>query len=362
VNIVNILKKNKKNNIKYFLNSKFYLTLVIIAVNCIFSGCRYAIPENQKSSLTEIKLAVLNVYSTGSIVAADRSTEIDPNVNCFAQAGLKPIITKRSKGPEVVDALLGGSAEVGTLAVTPQALQAVQGNQLVAFSTIQTTDKDIKVIGHKSAGIKSGSSLKGKRIGYVGGTYGEIFLSRYLAKYGLKKSDVSLVSSSPAQLRESFVSNSLDALVLWEPFIQDIFDNPATKKDNIFIDVDRKIYVGKINLLARPEFIQKKPKEAEKLVKALLCGEQLIQKYPDKARQSIEKWLDRKPNTLINVFDKSTFKVDLNKTELLSDLKEESKWALESVFSGKGKIPEDFNPFVNDSIMKSVSSERVQVK
>jgi sulfonate transport system substrate-binding protein len=352
----------KKITAKKILHSRFYLILILIVGNSILSGCRYSAPENQKSSLTEIKLAILNVYSTGLIVAADRSTEIDPNINCFANAGLKPIIIKRSKGPEVVDALLGNSAEVGTLAVTPQALQAVQGNQLVAFSTIQTTDKDIKVIGHRSAGIKSGSSLKGKKVGYVGGTYGEIFLSRYLAKHRLKKSDVSLVTSSPAQLRDLFVSNSLDALVLWEPFIQDILNNPATKKDNIFIDVDRSIYISKINLLARPEFIEKRPKEAEKLVKALLCGEQLIQKYPDKARQSIEKWLDRKPNTLTNVFDKSTFKVNLNKAELLSDLKEESKWALESVFSGKGNIPKDFTPFVNDSIMKAASSERVRVK
>jgi sulfonate transport system substrate-binding protein len=194
--------------------------LTIISLTLLLAGCQGN--NLQKDSLTEIKIAILQVYSTGLMVAADRSDTIDPGTNCFTKAGLKPILIKRSKGPEVVDALLGGSAEVGTLAVTPQALQAVQGNQLVAFSTIQTADKDIKVIGHRSSGINGGSSLKGKKVGYVGGTYGEIFLSRYLTKHGLNKSNVSLVSAPPAQLRDLFTSKNLDAIVLWEPFIQDI--------------------------------------------------------------------------------------------------------------------------------------------
>jgi ABC-type nitrate/sulfonate/bicarbonate transport system substrate-binding protein len=353
----------KNTNSQQYYSWRFKnISLVLVLLSFILSGCRNPDPKKGDAPLTEIKLAVLQVYSAGLLITADRSSEIDGNVNCFAEAGLKPIIIKRSKGPEVVDALLGGAAEVGTLAVTPQAMQAVQGNQLVAFTTIQTADKDIKVIGHRSFGIKSGSSLKGKKVGYVGGTYGEIFLSRYLTKHGLKKSDVLLTSAPPAQLRDLLISKSLDAVVLWEPFIQDILRNPTVKEDDFFLDVDSTIYKGKINLLAKPDFFQKRPEDAKKLVKALTCGEKLIQKYPDKAQASIEKWLDRQPGTLNKVFNKETFKVELNIPELLSDLKEESKWALESVFSGKGAIPKDFAPFIYSPAVKSNNLEKVPTK
>ena len=249
---------------------------------------------------------------------------------------------------------------MGTLAITPQAFQTLQGTKLVVFATIQTADKDIKVIGHRAAGINSGSSLKGKRIGYVGGTYGEIFLSRYLIKHGLQKSDVSLTSAPPAQLRDLFISKSLDALILWEPFIQDILRDPAIKKDEVFLDVNPTIYTSRINLLARPEVLQKRRKEAEKLVQALLCGEKLLRQYPDRAQGSIEKWLDRKPGALNNVFDEKTFRIELNVAALLSDLKEETKWAQGAVFNGKGTIPKDFSPYVDPSIMEAVAPERVK--
>jgi sulfonate transport system substrate-binding protein len=297
---------------------------------------------------------------TGLLVAADRSTKIDENTDCFAQADLNTVIVKRSKGPEVVDALLGGSVEVGTLAITPQAFQALQGNRLVVFATIQTADKDIKVIGHSAAGITHGSSLKGKRIGYVGGTYGEIFLSRYLLKHGIKKNDASLTSAPPAQLRDLFISRSLDAIILWEPFIQDILRDPAIKKNEVFLDVDPTVYTGRINLVARPESLRMKRKEAEKLVKALICGETLLRKNPHRAQESIERWLDRKPGTLNNVFDEGSFRIELNMPALLSDLREEIKWAKDAVFNGKGTTPKDLSPFVDPSIMEAVAPNRVK--
>lgn len=336
-----------------------YCWTVFTVIAFLLSSCT-STKQGEKESLTEVKLAIFQLYASGVVIAADQSTQIDPNVNCFAEVGLKPTIIKRSKGPEIVDALVGGSAEIGTLAITPQALQALQGNKLTVFATTQTTHKDIKVVGHRSSEVISGLSLKGKRVGYVGGTFGEIFLSRYLNKYKLKRSEIVLTSAGPAQLRDLFISKSLDAIVIWEPFIQDILRDEAVKKDDIFIDVDRTLYNARMNLLARPEVLQNKKKEAEKLVKALICGEQLIHKYPEKVQLAVEKWLDRKPDTLANVFDDKTFHMELNSPALLKDLKNESEWAQASVFKGKGVIPSDFSGFVDSSIMEAVAPDRVK--
>lgn len=249
---------------------------------------------------------------------------------------------------------------MGTLAITPQVLQALQGKTLAVFATIQTTDQDIKVVGHRSAGIDSGASLKGKRVGYVGGTFGEIFLSRYLDKHGLSESDVSLTSAGPPQLRDLFLSKSLDAIIIWEPIIQDILKDPAANPDEIFLDVDTSLYIARMNLVASPETLQEKPEEAKKMVQAMLCGEKLIQENPEKAREVLEQWLDRSPGTLENVFDENTFRVELNVPALISDLEAEAQWAKEAVFKGQTTIPNDFSPYVDASIMESVAPERVK--
>ena len=316
------------------------------------------IPKENKD--LKVNLACFNLYTSAPIVAADLSDKIVPSKNYFAEAGINPTIIKRSKGPEIVDALVGGSADFGTLAITPQVFQLLQGSEFVIFATIQTTNHDIKVVGYRSAGVNDGASLKGKRIGFVGGTFGEIFLDRYLEKYGISRNDVSLTSGAPAQLRDLFLSKTLDAIIIWEPIIQDILADPAINKADIMVDVDPSIYTGRINLVARPAVLKAKAEEARRLVQSMIAAEGLIQDHPDKVRHYLEEWLDRKPDTLIDVFDKNTFKVELDVPNLTRDLQMEAKWAQKTIFHGKAKIPKDFSNYVDTSIMNAVAHDRIK--
>lgn len=305
-------------------------------------------------------LAVFNLYVSAVVVAADQSERIGARTDCFADAGLAPTVIKASKGPEIVDALIGGSADFGTLAVTPVVFQALQGSDLVIFATIQTTDRDIKVVGRRSAGIDSGPSLRGKRVGYVGGTFGEIYLNRYLEKHGLKREDISLTSAGPAQLRDLFLGEQVEAVVIWEPVVQDILADPQVDASDVFIDVDRTLYTGRINLVARPQVLKEKRADAEKLVRALLCGERLIKERPAEVREALESWLQRPEGTLSEVFDASTFVVELDIPGLVSGLEEEAEWAQEAVFNGRAEMPADFRRLVDPSILEAVAPDRVK--
>lgn len=329
--------------------------LVCLVAVLASAGCG----RQEPGQLLKANLVVFQLYHSATIVAADQSTHVNPRLDCFSDAGLEPTIIKRSKGPEIVDALVSGSADFGTLANTPLVFQALQGSDFVIFATIHSSDHDIKVVGHKSSGVRSGASLRGKRLGYVGGTFGEIFLNRYLKKHGLDMSDISLISAGPAQLRDLFLSRSLDAIVIWEPIIQDILNDPATDGEEIFVDVDRSIYTGRIHLVARPQTLQEKRKEAESLVKALICGEELTREHPNRVRDLLEEWLDRKPGTLSEVFVPADFHVELAPSLLLGELKSEANWANEAVFAGKAQIPDDFSRLVDTSVIETVAPERI---
>jgi len=353
--MLNLNMRNKK------IMSNFWasLCIMVLLVFIISTSCTKK-SEQTISEKPTARLAAFQLYVSGLVVAADQSVKIIPDTDCFADANLDCTIIKRSKGPEVVDALVGGSADFGTLANTPVVLQALQKSDLVIFATIQTTDHDIKVVGHSTQGVDSGSSLKGKRIGFVGGTIGEIFLNRYFSKHGIDKSEVTLTSAGPAQLRDLFLSKSLDAIIIWEPIIQDILKDKSVDRNEIFLDVDRSLYVLRMHLVARPQVLKEKREAAQNLVRALICGENLVKKYPDKARQLLELWLDRQPGTLVNVFEEETFRVGLDVPKLLVELKQEAEWAQEAVFSGKAVMPDDFSRYIDPTILESIDPNRVK--
>jgi NitT/TauT family transport system substrate-binding protein len=351
------MQRSARNMRRGFKSSIFLfplLTLMILVQT--ITGCAR---KNDLKNLPKANFVVFQLFYSATIVAADQSKQIDTNIDCFSAAGLNPVIIKRSKGPEIVDALIGGSADFGTLANTPLVFQALQGTDIAIFATIHSSDHDIKVIGHKSAGITSGASLRKKRVGYVGGTFGEIFLNRYLAKHGLGRGDISLTSAGPAQLRDLFLSKSLDVIIVWEPLIQDIMSDPAIAKNEIFFDIDRSIYTGRIHLVAKPQTLRQKRKEAESLVKALICGEELTQNNPDKVRKLLEAWLERDPDTLKEVFTPGDFHIELNVPILTKELESEAEWARDAIFSGKTQIPSDFSKYINTSILEAVAPDRL---
>ena len=340
------------------MKKKTILIAILVALIVLpITGCRKA--DDNDESKYQADLVAFQLYMSGLVVAADQSSEIQNDMDIFKEVGLKCNIIKRSKGPEVVDALIGGSADFGTLANTPVVLQALQGGHLSIFATIQTTDHDIKMVGHKDQGVSSGTSLKGKRIGFVGGTIGEIFLERYLQKHGIDKKEVTLTSAGPAQLRDLFINKSLDAIIIWEPVIQDILTDEGVAKDDVYIDIDPSLYVLRMHLVAKPETLKQKHEETKRLVKAIIKGEELLIAHPQKVRKQLELWLDRKPGTLEKVFEESTFRVNLDIPSLLKELKEEAEWAQKSVFSGKGKMPEDFSIYIDPTILESVAPNRV---
>jgi ABC-type nitrate/sulfonate/bicarbonate transport system substrate-binding protein len=326
--------------------------IIPIFIICCFWGCK-------NNDIEKVSFAAFDLYMSGLVVAATEIPNEQNQQNCMEKEELNYTLFKPAKGPDMVNALMSGSADFGTLANTPIAFQALQGDTFVIFATIMTTNKDIKVLGHKKFGINSGADLKGKKVGYVGGTIGEIFLDRYLGKYNLSKEDISLISAGPAQLRDYFLTDELDAIILWEPAVQDIMRDESLDKNEIFIEVDTTLYTTRMHLVATPEKLKKYRKEATKLIEALICGENRMYENPEEARLKIEEWLGREKNNLINVFDKNSFKLTLNVPVLLNELEEETLWAQDAVFDGKGSIPDNYMQFIDYSILDSIAPRRV---
>ena len=114
------------------MKAKNIVTLVLILVFLIF-GCNKDHNSNNTINNDSIehksfKLAIFHLYVSSMIISTYKSTSFDKDLDCFKNEKISPEIIKRSKGPEIVDALIGDSADFGTLAVTPIVFQILKGN------------------------------------------------------------------------------------------------------------------------------------------------------------------------------------------------------------------------------------------
>lgn len=71
----------------------------------------------------------------------------------------------------------------------------------------------------KDSAIKTVTDLKGKKVAFNKGSNVHYFLVKLLEKHGLKYADVQPIFLPPADARAAFEKGSVDAWVIWDPFL-----------------------------------------------------------------------------------------------------------------------------------------------
>ncbi|MCU1719436.1 sulfonate ABC transporter substrate-binding protein [Pseudomonas sp. 5P_3.1_Bac2] len=122
-------------------------------------------------------------------------------------------------GPQLLEGLNVGSVDFGLTGETPPVFaQAASADLLyIAYEPASPTSEAILV--SKDSPIKSVAELKGKRVALNKGSNVHYQLVRALEEAGLKYSDIQPVYLPPADARAAFESGSVDAWVIWDPFL-----------------------------------------------------------------------------------------------------------------------------------------------
>jgi NitT/TauT family transport system substrate-binding protein len=126
-------------------------------------------------------------------------------------------------GKAAFDALLSGDADLATVAETPLVHAAGRGIGVEIIATLATSSKNIQIIGREDRGVnQSASSLIGKIIGVPFGTNNEYYLHEFLRNHSLSPDQVSLVNFNPLELTSAIISGTVDAAVMWPPYISEV--------------------------------------------------------------------------------------------------------------------------------------------
>ncbi|MDD2546101.1 MAG: sulfonate ABC transporter substrate-binding protein [Burkholderiaceae bacterium] len=137
----------------------------------------------------------------------------------LAPLGVSVTWTEFTAGPVQLEALNVGSIDFGDVGEAPPIFAQAAGAPLVYAGTTVPRPHNEAVLLPKGSPLKTVADLKGKKIALNKGSNVHYFLVKLLEKHGLKYADVQVVFLPPADARAAFERGSVDAWVIWDPFL-----------------------------------------------------------------------------------------------------------------------------------------------
>jgi sulfonate transport system substrate-binding protein len=137
----------------------------------------------------------------------------------LAPLGVTVKWTEFTAGPVQLEALNVGSIDFGDVGEAPPIFAQAAGAPLAYVAATVPRPRAEAVIVPKGSAIKTVADLKGKKIALNKGSNVHYFIVKLAEKHGLSYTDLNLVYLPPADARAAFEKGSVDAWVIWDPFL-----------------------------------------------------------------------------------------------------------------------------------------------
>jgi sulfonate transport system substrate-binding protein len=137
----------------------------------------------------------------------------------LASLGVTVKWTEFTAGPVQLEALNVGSIDFGDVGEAPPIFAQAAGAPLAYVAATVPRPRAEAVIVPKGSAIKTVADLKGKKIALNKGSNVHYFIVKLAEKHGLPYTDLNLVYLPPADARAAFEKGSVDAWVIWDPFL-----------------------------------------------------------------------------------------------------------------------------------------------
>ncbi len=137
----------------------------------------------------------------------------------LARDGIEVKWTEFPAGPPLLEALNVGSIDFGTVGEAPPIFAQAAGTDLVYVANEPPSPTSEAIVVPKGSPIKSVAELKGKKVALNKGSNVHYLLVKALEKAGVAYSDIQTVYLPPSDARAAFERGSVDAWVIWDPFL-----------------------------------------------------------------------------------------------------------------------------------------------
>lgn len=203
----------------------------------------------------------------------------------FKEEGVEVSIVDFAGGARALQAVVGGSADVVSGAFEHTVNMQFKGQPMRAFVLQGRAPQIVLGLNPKTmAGYKTPADLKGKKIGVTApGSSTNVMVNFFIAKAGLKPSDVSIIGVGATQGAVAAMrSGQIDAISNLDPVItllQRSGDLKIISDTRVLAEAD-KVFGGPMPaacLYAPQSFVDKNPKTVQALTNAIVKADRWIQ-------------------------------------------------------------------------------------
>jgi NitT/TauT family transport system substrate-binding protein len=247
------------------------LTLAMLALSVFMSACSGLTSPQVGGSKQPLKVGTNQWAGSGAVLIAKEK-------GLFTQNGVDVDVvvydSVTAMNKDLADGKLDGAAIVEADVVSGAVGNAVQ----IVWVTDSSTGGDQFVANTALAGIVD---LRGKRVGFSKGGFGQVFVAQGLAQYGLSLADITPVDISPEQVPAAIAAGQIDAGHSFEPFISQSQGSHA-----LFTSADTPSAI--VDVVAfRTDVIQSRHDDVQKFVQSISDGADYWQKNSDAGSQIV---------------------------------------------------------------------------
>ena len=184
-------------------------------------------------------LVLGSAVATAMMLSACGSKQEDVTLNIgFQKYGVLPIVKAQGSleealkaqgvkvkwvefpaGPQLLEGLNVGSVVFGESGEAPPIFAQAANSNLVYIANQPASPLGEALVVQKDSKIQSVADLKGKRIALNKGSNVHYLLLKILEKNNLTLQDIEVVYLPPSDARAAFERGSVDAWVIWDPFL-----------------------------------------------------------------------------------------------------------------------------------------------
>jgi len=288
--------------------------------------------------------------------------------NWWAELGLKPTFSTFPAGVPQIAASAAKSWDVGGTGSVPATLGAVRFNLVtVGITNDESQGNALLVRGDKAAQYMANpASMRGQTILLTANSTGDYAVQACLAKYGLKKADVTLKNMGQAEIISAMSSNNADLVGVWAPNTYTLEEKAGAKT---LCDGKDGGAIVPGALIVRSDYAKEKPQNVAKFLAIYLRAQKWSHAHRAEAIAIMKKFYEQGGVTISDAAMKKEF--DTRPTfDLAAQLKAMSRGAAGSEMDGwfakigdfmksAGSIPEAPAPasFISDAYMKLVDGD-----
>lgn len=230
----------------------------------------------------EITIAVAKQPAFALMYVADKK-------GFFKDEGITVKFRKYILGRDALQDVVEEKADLATVFDIPTLNQINKGTDLAILTTLHNSSKNHVIASLKTSGIQKPSDLRGRRVAMTKGVSTEFFLYSFLTTEGIALSEVNTVSIEPDRLIESMENSTIDAAVLFNPYIYNLRKKYPEDKTTFFYS---DAYTEMSVLTGKRLFIDQNQDKIRKVLRALLKAERFIKENKDQSIRLVDESLD----------------------------------------------------------------------